>query len=238
MAVPTVVGVAAVAGGSGAGPFVPPIPAGTIADDIMVLPLECNAGEVYNVPAGWAHVTGSPVIAADTRLAVMWRRFVAGDVAPSISGPIDHTVMRMLSVRGCKTSGNPWNGTPGTEVEVAGTALATWPGMTTDVADCLILELVATGRDSASTAWLGALTNAAYTNIVEQIDNWVAGGAGGGIGCVSATKASAGATGSSQATLGGTEAKSLMTLALEPPGGAPPPPPPPAGAEARLLLGV
>ena len=118
----------------------------------------------------------------------------------------------MIAIAGCPTVGNPWNVLTVGSSATSSTA-ASWPGLTTTVDDCLILEIIATGAD-IGTAQLGALTNGSYTSIVEQMDNWVTTGAGGGIGMVSATKATAGPTGSSTATLTTAATKAYMTLAM------------------------
>jgi MSHA biogenesis protein MshQ len=213
---PTVVAVGAVA--SSASAITPAFPASIVADDILVTVAECEGVTTpgaYTLPSGWAHVTGSPVQeGTNTRLWVIWRRYDGVFTAPSLGDAGDHNVGRMIAIRGCPTAGNPWD-IVASAVEATSDTSATWPGVTTTVDDCLILEIIATGAD-VSTAQVGALTNATYTSIVEQMDNWVITGNGGGIGMVSATKATAGATGQSTATLTTASSKALMTLAMRP----------------------
>jgi hypothetical protein len=230
---PTVVSVGAASGTSGA--ITPPFGTGWLADDIMIGCAESNGGSNYTPPAGWAQVTGSPItVTTLTQLTVLWRRFVAGDTAQSWGTQANHGMGRIIGVRGVKTSGNPWNATPQVSQDTAASATATWPALTTTVADCLILFIIATGRDITSTANLGALTGGTgLTNIIEQMDNWTLTGGGGGIGMVTATKAAAGTTGAPTATMGSTDAKALMTLALEP---APPTFGPPQSHPAYRIL--
>lgn len=226
MAAPTVFAVGAVASGIGA--ITPPLPGGTLLDnDVLVTIGESVGGQNYPgsagfPPTGWAHVTGSPVVQdTNTQLTVIWKRFATGDTAPGWGDSGDHNVGRMIAIRGCKTTGNPWNVVASSTESTSDTSAA-WPGNTisTTVADCLVLEIIATGADVASTAQLGALTNANLSSITERMDNWISNGNGGGIGMVSGVKASAGNIGSSTATLGTAATKSLMTLALEPPAAA------------------
>jgi hypothetical protein len=215
---PTVVGVGAVASGTTA--ITPARPGAAAADDLCITVAECEgvtAPGAYTLPAGWAHVTGSPVQeGTNTRLWVIWQRWDGVVAAPSLGDSGDHNVGRMLAIRGCPLSGNPWNNVA-VAVESVSDPSALWPGCVTTADDCLVLEIIATGADIA-TAQLpaGGVTNGAYANIVKQVDNWVIAGNGGGIGVVSATLAAQGATGQSTATLTTAATKAMMTLALPP----------------------
>jgi hypothetical protein len=216
---PTVVAVGAAA--SSAAAITPAFPAGIAADDVLVTVAECEgviAPGAYTLPSGWAHVIGSPVLqGTNTRLWVIWNRWDGAAAAPSLGDSGDHNVGRMIAIRGCPLSGNPWN-VAAVAVEAISDTTATWPGVITTSDDCLILEIIATSADVASTAQLGALSNGTggYTNITEQMDNWISTGNGGGIGMVSAEKAAKGATGQSTATLATAGFKALMTVAFPP----------------------
>jgi len=212
---PTVVNVGAVT--SSASAITPAFPTSIVADDILVTVAECEgvtSPGAYTLPSGWAHITGSPMQeGTNTRLWVIWRRYDGVFTAPSLGDSGDHNVGRMIAIRGCPTTGNPWD-VAAAAVEATSDTSATWPGVTTTIPDTLILEIIATGADIA-TAQVGTLTNATYTNIVEQMDNWIITGNGGGVGMVSATKATAGATGQSTATLTTASSKALMTVAFK-----------------------
>jgi len=213
---PSVVNVGAVA--SSATAITPAFPASISADDCLFTIAECEgitAPGAYTLPSGWAHVTGSPIQeGTNTRLWVIWRRYDGVFTAPSLGDSGDHNVGRMIAIRGCPTTGNPWD-IVSSATEATSDTSATWPGVTTTVDDTLILEIISTGADIASTAQLGALTNSNYTSITEQMDNWISTGNGGGIGMVSAIKATFGATGQSTATMATASTKCLMTLALK-----------------------
>jgi len=206
------------AGASGTTAITPAFPASIAASDILVTVAECEgvtAPGAYTLPSGWAHITGSPVQeGTNTRLWVIWARYDGVFTAPSLGDSGDHNIGRMIAIRGCPTTGNPWDITA-SAVEATSDTSATWPGVTTTIADTLVLEIIATGSDVASTTNLGALTNATYTSITEWMDNWVIAGNGGGIGMVSATKVTAGATGQSTATLTNASSKALMTVAFK-----------------------
>lgn len=217
MAVPTFVNLGTITSNQNA--ITPPFGTGWQADDIMIGIGECNGNQAYTVPTGWAHVTGSPVnVDTSTRLTVIWRRFVGGDTALSWGDSGDHNIGQIGAFRGVKTSGDPWNAVAVDQETVADTS-ATWPAVTTTVADCLILFIIATGRDIASTNNITTALSGGtgLTSITERTDNWVATLAGGGIGMITATKAAAGSTGNPTATMGSTDSKALMTLALQEP---------------------
>ena len=217
MAAPTVVNVGTCVPATTA--ITPTLPASLQADDIMIGIAESVGGEVYPSmpPSGWAHVLGSPInVDTSTRLTVIWRRFVGGDTALSWGDSGNHNAGQIIGIRGVKTSGDPWNVAPTTSQETAANNSAEWPSVTTNIADCLIILAIATGRDLGTTANLGAVTNGALTSITERMDTWTALGTGGGIGMATGIKAAAGVVGTSTATMGSTDSKALMTIALEP----------------------
>lgn len=194
----------------------PALPAGIAAGDVLITVAECEgvtAPGAYTLPAGWAHVTGSPVQeGTNTRLWVIWRLYDGVLTAPSLGDSGDHNVGQMIAIRGCPTTGNPWD-VVGAATSATSSTAVTMPGCTTTVANTLVLEIISTGADIA-TGQFSTVTNAAYTSITGQINNWTTSGNGGGVGVVSATKATAGATGQSTATLTTAATKAMMTLAL------------------------
>lgn len=200
-------------------PAFPPVTGGLLVDDLLVGIGETGLGQTFPTAAsnGFAHVTGSPVHqATNTSLHVLWCRFTAGLTAHAWGDSGDHNVGAYLCVRGVKPTGNPWSNVPVVTTDAAASATATWPAASPTALDCLILFLIATGRDIASTANMGALTGGTGLGaFTEHLDTWVIAGGGGGIGAASAVKAAAGSTGSPTATMGSTDTKSLMTLALE-----------------------
>jgi len=217
MAMPTVVGVGASAAGQAA--ITPAFPGGytATADDIAVTFCETESGDTVTPPTGWAAVTNVTVSSGTvTRLWAIWRRIQAGDTAPTIADAGNHDIGRMIIVRGCVTTGNPWDVfTTSTEL-VADTSVSI-PGVTTSVPNCLMLYAVSTGQDgSSSTTAYSAWANASLTNVTERMDNYTALGLGGGFGMATGEKAAAGATGAMTATLALTaNFKALMTIALK-----------------------
>lgn len=168
MAAPTVltpVGVASMATTS----ITPALPAVTFqTGDLIVGVGESVADFPTAASNGFAHVTGSPVVQdTNTRLTLIWRRWTAGLTAHAWGNTGNHAIGAYIAIRGCKTTGNPWNvAAPGVDATSDNSAL--WPGHTpgTTVDDCLVLEIGAWSDDFAT----GALTNASLTSITERID--------------------------------------------------------------------
>lgn len=209
---PSVVAVGAVA--SGTTTCTPAFPAGIAAGDVLVNVAESVGGQNITLPSGWAHITGSPVVqGTNTQLTVIWRLYDGVFSAPALAGTTDHVIGRMLALRGCPTTGNPWD-VAATASSATSSTAASWPGVTTTVPDTLVLEILATGAD-VSTAQISTLTNANYTSITERIDNAVITGNGGVIICYSGVKATASATGASTATLTTAATKAYMTVAFK-----------------------
>ena len=209
-------------------PYAPAVAGPVLADDIILILVEqasLTTPEASPAATGYAHVLGSPVgpNSAQTVLSVLWKRAVGGETSATVTGPSNHGVTRTITLRGVKATGNPWNVSPtfATEANAVDTG-ATWPGATTNVNDCLVCLCIATGRDAASTANLGAVTGSNLGTVTEQMDNWVIAGTGGGIGLVTGFQVVAGSIGTPVATMGSNDGKALMTLALEPAAAAPP----------------
>lgn len=217
MAVPAVVAVGAVA--SGTTTHTPPLPAGAAAGHLLVTLCESIGNQVYTLPSGWLHFLNSPVnLDTTTRLTTIYRFMQGGDTAPAIALPGgNHAVGRMIAISGVRTTGNPWDVAPSPVTESVADTSATWNAVTTVTDECLMLFCIATGRDVASTANMGAMTGGTgLTSITERMDNWIATGTGGGIGLVTAEKLTAGTTGTPGATMGDTTGKALLTVALAP----------------------
>lgn len=193
------------------------------ANDVALLFVE-SAGEepvTLGVANGFVAVTGSPQTTgtgtSGTRLTVFWARATSSAMpAPSIATPSDHLYARIVTFRGVLVSGNPIDSSAGGTKGTASTSV-TLPGVTTTVANALIVQAVARHNDSAAAAF-SAQTNASLTGITEHLDAGTANGHGGGLGVWSGVKASAGATGSTTATVT-SSINAYLTLALKPQSG-------------------
>ncbi|MFA4969748.1 MAG: hypothetical protein WC540_08955, partial [Sulfuritalea sp.] len=193
------------------------------ANDIALLFVESAGGQsvTLSVPNGFVAVPNSPQATgagtAGTRLTVFWARATSSAMAaPKIAAPSDHFYAQIVTFRGVINSGNPIDATAGGTKPVASTSV-TVPGVTTTVANALIVQAVARGNDLAAAAF-SAQTNANLTGIVEHLDAGTANGNGGGLGIWSGVMATAGATGNTTATVT-SSINAFLTIALKPQAG-------------------
>jgi PKD repeat protein len=220
---PTFVAAGTVAAGSGT--ITPGLPAGIQTNDILLLFLETanQTITISNQNGGtWAQVTGSPQGtgtvggSSSTMLTVFWSRYNGTQGAPTASDSGNHQIGRIIAVRGCPTSGNPWDVTAG-GVDATEDTSGSIPGATTTVANTLVVTAIASSRpDLNGTAAFSAWTNANLTGLTERVDNTTTSSNGGGIGVATGTKATAGAYGATAVTVSEIAFKGLLSIALKP----------------------
>lgn len=204
-------------------------PGGHQANDIGVLIAEsADQAIALGTAAGFAEITGSPVsVVGDTRLGAFWCRATSGaQASPVITDPGNHCAAMLIVVRGCITTGNPWDQVT-TDTGASSTSV-TFPAVVTTVVDTLVLGLIATGTDT-STGQLGSGSSSSLSIEETGKSNYTALGTGGGCGYIAGTKATAGSTSGTTATLSTAGAQARMTLALKPPAAATKSPIPYAG---------
>lgn len=220
MAAPTVAAVGAVAAtatGGGTGPISPGLPSGFAADDIHVCFME-SSSEPVTLISGW-NLAGSGFVAQAggllTGLTVWWRRAVAGDTAPSITGAGDHLVARIIGIRGAASNGDPWDVTSYLTENVSDTSVST-PSVVTTGDDRLVFAAVATGQDTTTAQVSGSWTNASLSGVTTQMNNWSTTGNGGGFSVMTGALATQGTASASTATLATANFKALFSGALRP----------------------
>jgi hypothetical protein len=225
MAAPNPFAVGAVSSGTTTNPT---YPAGTAQGHILIGMAATAGNAAITPPAGWAHIPNSPVnLNSTVRLSVIWHRqgngSDPGDVGSTWTpAALNHVVGRIIGISGCIATGDPWDATPQPVTESVADTSATWNAITTTVIETLILFCIATGRDANTTTNLGALTGGTgLTSIAEQMDNGISTGTGSWLGLVTAEKLAIGSTGTPGATMGTTDGKALLTLALKPALGPP-----------------
>jgi hypothetical protein len=175
MALPTFV--AAGAFTSSVGAITPALPAGIVADDILLLFLETHQ-ETATVPTPnggtWTETASSPqgsgTVGANSsaRITVFWSRYNGTQGNPTTNDPGNHISGRILAFRGVRTTGDPWNTSSGSAGVASPTATIT--GGTTTVNDCLIVMGIATEDDGD--VWSGAnFANASLANRTVRTDD-------------------------------------------------------------------
>lgn len=201
MSMPTVVGVGAATSGIGA--ITPAYPGGytAVADDVAITFCECESTDTVTLPTNWGLMVAQSVTTGTvTKLSALWRRLTDAEAAPQIADAGNHLGARMIIVRGCVATGNPWDIAVGS-TEIATDTTISIPTSSTSVIDTLVLAAIATGQDTVSTAGVTGWANANLANVAERMDNWVSAGTGGGFAMVTGEKGSAGPIGATTATL-------------------------------------
>jgi hypothetical protein len=187
-------------------------PAGIEANDLLVLVCQTDQDDSISTPAGWTKEIEQDS-GAECRLWIFWKLHTSGSsVAVSWGG--DHIVARVLAFRDVKATdpidaeSQSWNGSLGTSVSI--------PGLTTTVANCLILAFVA--HDIASnSSQVSGWANASLSEGEELTDVSSTVGWDGGFGVYAGYKLAAGVVGSSTATLGTAKKRAYGCIALAPP---------------------
>jgi hypothetical protein len=191
-----------------------------VQGDVALLFVESRAEEAVTLlqANGFAAVANTPQSTGSglngTRLTVFWARATsAAMLPPIITTPTNHVYARIITYRGVINNGDPIDATAG-DVKAGASGSVTVTGVTTTVANTLIVQAVARHNDNAAAAF-SAQTNINLAGISEQLDAGTANGDGGGLGVWSGTKATAGATGDTTATVT-SSINAFVTIALKP----------------------
>lgn len=187
-------------------------------DDVALLFVESAGGEAatLSVPAGFVAVANSPTGAgtAGTRITVFWARATSTSMAaPTVADPGNHVYAQIITYRNVFPTGNPWD-VIGSGIKAAASTALTVTGVTTTVADTLVVQ-VAARDDDANGAEFSAQTNANLVGIAERSDAGTTSGNGGGFSVWDGSMAAAGATGSTTVTVVNS-INAFLTIALKP----------------------
>ena len=222
MPMPTIASVGAITSGQGARTLAMGVT--HAADDIDILLVE-TANEIASpalstangfalLQASTGQGTGGGTDA--TQLHVFWRRWNGTDGAPTVADAGNHVIARIIHIRGCVTTGDPWSGTPQTSQQTTGTTSGSATGYTTSDDDCLVLICASADLPDSNGSDLASETNAnlAAPTIVAQMDNSRNSGNGGLIGMWTGGLATAGATGTTTYNSGATSLKEHVVFGL------------------------
>lgn len=206
----------------------PSVPA-HVEDDLLLCIVEANYGGsgvqnsiVLDSAEGFVAVAGTPFRYAGsggstggTQAALYWKRATSSSTPPpTVSSSNDHIVAWIVSVGGVKDFGNPINAV------ATGSALVatsfTGPGLTTTVNNCLVLSMITTATDSASTAKASEWANADLVDVHEILDDGTTNGGGGGVVAAVGILETAGVAGDFTATSSAFYTSAKITIALEP----------------------
>lgn len=207
---------------SGTGNISPAMPAGHIANDYALCIAHSAGGEniVLGTANSFAELTNSPSATGTTTSGVKVAAFgkvCAGssESGPTITDPGNHCGGLILVFAGADTT-TPVAVTAAAQKASASTS-ASAPTVTTPVNDCTVLNIIGRDNDAAGAAF-SAWANGSLSSLLEIFDGGTASGNGGGLGILQSFLATAGATGSTTATVT-SSINASFTLALQPPTG-------------------
>ncbi len=187
--------------------------------DIALLFVSSRGNEAVSLSTanGFAAVLNSPQAVntvTGARITVFWARATSTTMAaPTVGAVATIVYARILTYRSVISTGDPWDVTGGGTKATASTSL-TVTGVTTTVADTLIVQTAAHSNDSAD-AHFSAQANSSLTGIVERTDGGTTVDDGNGFAVWDGVKATAGATGNTTVTVI-SSVNAFLTIALKP----------------------
>ncbi|NTW89455.1 MAG: hypothetical protein HGB37_00895 [Candidatus Moranbacteria bacterium] len=188
---------------TGTGAVNPGLPAGHVANDILILFVQSD-NEAVTAPAGYTqigpqHGSGTNATALGNRLAMFWKRDSGSESAPTVADSGDHTFAVIAAFSGCPTTGDPFKYIAGGEKSTA-SVTGTASGGQTTIDNSLVVVAFANSVDGATSTMYSGWTNASLSSVTEIFDTGVADGNGGSIGIMTGAKASAGSVSSTTVT--------------------------------------
>ena len=197
------------------------IPAHNI-DDIILTIIETEQYDNNYLPTGYTSIPGSPLptinMFTGTKLQAYWKRATtteAGVTTIAVPDLGNHTMQRTFIIRGCRTSGNPFEQVA-TSTEEAFVSTVTFPSVTTTTKECLIVNVGVHGLDTFNSTFYGTPVNSNLSSLQIHAQATDSTGAGGGYCVISGVKQSIGSTGTTTATLASTAIQAMMTIAFVP----------------------
>lgn len=178
------------------------LPTGHTTNDILILVLQ-SSNESLAAPAGYTQIgpqngIGVSATALSSRLGIFWKRDGGSESAPTIADSGDHTYGMMFAIRGCPTTGDPFQ-FAGNNFKFTTSTTGTSPQSSTFVDNVLVCDIWGGNVDNAS-AEGSSYANADLTSVTEQFDDGTTDGTGGFIYVGTGLKAAAGAVRASTVT--------------------------------------
>lgn len=189
-------------------------PAGLTAGDGEILVVECIQTEtaVLGTPADFVEVpVVSPQVGATTKLHVFTRLWDGSAGDPTVTDPGNHALAYRIALRNVALTGGLIDASAG-DIAASGTAISC-PGLTTTIANTLVLAICAATTDS-DVAQASAASNADLTDVTIIGDLFTSQGGGGGVVVISGGRAVAGPVGATAFTLAAASATARITLAI------------------------
>lgn len=176
-----------------------------------------TANQPVAAPSGYTekarYGSGTAGGTAAVGFQLFWKRASASESAQSVADSGSSTLAFIDAVAGCPTSGDPFDAVNGDVAATAATGV-TIPGVTTTEDNALVTVAVANEFDSATSQTSG-WSNATLKALIERGDPNTSSGNGGGIGLATARMPTAGATGTTSATLANASVQARIVCAMK-----------------------
>lgn len=190
-----------------------------ITNDVLFLVAEGpdSATLSLSVPGNFTLVSGFPVTAgsagAGSRLYVWWCRAASSsETSPTVDTSTNHVIARIISFRGCRTTGDPWDALS-TDVESSSTTACAIPGTSPSVISTLAFGIGTSAVDSAATQHSGATNpDLIHNRIVGS--SYTTSGHGGGFALFLGERRAATAFGATTSTLANASVQARACFAL------------------------
>lgn len=197
-------------------------PAGVAVGDLEILVAGTIAGGSVTISANggsaWTAISGSPIdVTGGEKLYVWWRIRQTGDTNPSVLAGSDHFIAARMAVTvGTFDTADPLD-VENAAADVNNTTAVSWfSSPLTTIADTLHFCIVTSGADS-NTQQVPVMTNANLTALTHRLTNHQTNtGGGGGFGCTTGVRTTAGSPGTWGCTLAGASPKSYVAFAVRP----------------------
>lgn len=204
--------------GEGLGSVTPGLPAGWQQDDIFLLHIEGEGEDGADDGQGdfggtligsvASQTTGEP---SQTRHTLYWKRAGASESAPTVSDAGQHTLAVISAWRGCIKTGSPIHKSASNSTDSLDTSHSN-AGVTTTIDNCMIVASGSSGDDNTYSSW----ANANLDSITEGMDEFTQQGSDGSIHMAYGILSTAGASGTTTATVNEIEREANWCLALKP----------------------
>lgn len=175
--------------------------------------VESSGANPVDTPSGWTVITGFPVVTPSTRLSGFYKFAASGsETAPTVTGTsLDHTWAVIVTYTGVNAL-NPFH-LVATSISNSTTRKG-WPGLTTYLADCMIVNVLAWQIDNAGPLGSGEV-NADLGSLTERYDAGTISGDGGGLYINDGTKAARGSFTFTEVTFSSAVVAGFATIALQ-----------------------
>lgn len=193
---------------SGDTALTPGLPTGYQANDILVMTYNGFTRSDYSTPSGWTEVTSSPRTDVFGGFeGVCWKRATGSESAPTISTA---QMARIHAISGCIATGSPVDASAVTDQSGGSTSAVSATGVTTTAADDMVFVYVCAGSSNTT---VSGWTNSNLVSLTERTDDGTT--PGFGLAAATGSKTTAGAIGTTTATLSSAQFPVTWVVALK-----------------------